>query len=273
MSKKTFKATDYTACKHDPPCDSVGGSPSNRLCDYLGHPGSGWLERKANGALVYHAPWLRKPAPFTMTEPKARVETEARALVRLKKECLTPDDLGGRGTRGLGKFHAQGYVMTSTNGHWALLEYRDMGTLPKSDEQAYLRISKDHKPVKLDNPELHNAIKRAKTMMDTRSRAIGLVSLSIGLVGVHSSDSDAGEFTETVEEKIKGNLTSKLWGVTLDYNYLEPVLGCWPLTLWIKDDESALILEPVGKSWRMVIMPLRGTPAPEMRKRFAEVLS
>ncbi len=84
--------------------------------------GTGWLERKASGEIVYHTPWLKTIKPFEMKPLKARVETSAKALVRLKKELVTANEHKRYMTDDK---HANGFKMTATNGHWALMERAD----------------------------------------------------------------------------------------------------------------------------------------------------
>jgi hypothetical protein len=205
--------------------------------------GSGWLERKASGEIVYHTPWLTKHAPFKLQNPKPRVETPAKTLARLKKECVTPIEL----KKYIGIGDGDEYVMTQTNGHWALLEPGQQ----KKETKEFLSITGNHWLTALDDPELYCAVQRAKTMIDERKPFVDLFNDSKELT-LHSS-SDAGDFTESVQSSL--GLT---WRLTLDLQYLTMPLGSWPMLIWVEDgnSESPVIFEPVDGLWRFVLMPV-----------------
>ena len=253
--------------------------------------GSGWLERKANGELVYHTPWLKKSKPFRETksiaEPKARIETPTKALARMRKECVTPEYCLKR----VGKTCPDGFQLTATNGHWALLEPTGKGTVAKPD-MANIGNLKGYHASFIDSPEFFLALNRAKVMASDTSRTVHLIgekgmihlysSHSLGLVfsghacllvGIpsgsgepkgHRGNNDAGDFQQSVKAVV-----TKPWKAAMDYTYLETALGVWPLTVWVKDDESAesaVIFEPASREWRFVVMPMRADwdtiPAP-----------
>ena len=121
-SPKVMKHTNRVSysnkleCKHVPQCTTGNG-----VCSYLGQAGAGKLERKASGELVYHTPWLRKPARFAMVEPKARVEDSTKALKRLRAEFQQANDSPSCVRAVSERYHAQGYELEATNGHWALM--------------------------------------------------------------------------------------------------------------------------------------------------------
>src|SRR5262245_50302735 len=200
--------------------------------------GAGWLERKANGEVVYHTPWIKNRRPFAMPDVRARQETAEKALARLKKEYTMDADAARSCVEQVGRNVADGYYVVATNGHWALLEKGEGNNPAKGSE--WLGATKGYFKIVLDNPELHNAIKRAKTMMNERSKAIGLIGLT-DTIGVYS-ECDAGEFTETVGENVYGSITMvRPWHTQLSYEYIEPLLGYWPMAMWFKDEKSAVV--------------------------------
>ena len=205
--------------------------------------GSGWLERKASGEVVYHTPWTKLHKPFKMVNPKARVETSVKALERLKKEFLS--DPGH--AQYLGRSDGKGYVMTATTGDWALMELGE----GKGDLIPFLAPSEGHGSTWIGDPEFHNAVKRASIMADERTNAIHLLAEN-GVITLSSTDPDVGNFSETLPASV-----SKSWQASFNVDYLEPVLGVWPLRVWVKDGESPVMFEPADGSWRFVIMPLR----------------
>lgn len=225
--------------------------------------GSGRLERKADGEIVYHAPWLRPHVPFRLSaagknpQPKPRVETAEKALVRMRKAAgalVDEDRLKAMTGKGCGP----GWVIAATNGHFALLE---PGEVKDSAQYAWLSdVSKHHKVVLCDN-ELGCALDRAAIMSNERSRAVVLFAEAGADKGyIYAADSDAGEMIESCGVGLSAELT-KGFRVGLDWKYLEMVLGVWPLAMWWKGDESAVVFEAAGKdgkaAWRMVVMPMR----------------
>ena len=205
--------------------------------------GSGWLERKASGEVIYHTPWTKRHKPFKMVNPKARVETSAKALERLKKEFLSDPNHA----RHLGRSDGKGYVMTATIGHWALMEPGE----GKGDLMPFLAPSEGHGSTWIEDPEFHNAVKRASIMADKRTNAIRLLAEN-GVITLSSTDPDVGDFSETLPASV-----SKAWQASFNVKYLEPILGAWPLTIWAKDEESPMMFEPSNGSWRFVLMSMR----------------
>lgn len=226
--------------------------------------GSGWLERKASGEIIYHAPWLKSPTPFAQSiaakqlNPKPRLETSAKALIRLRKDCLGHTDV-----RYTGRAASGGYKIAATNGHWALLE-PGAGTEPATH---YIGNLKGYHPVQLHDPELFNALERASLASPERSKSVTLMMLDADHVAVYAQDPDFGEFMETV-----GCKSEHAWAFNVDWTYLEMPLGCWPLTLWFKDHNSAVVFEPADQAWRFVLMPMRGGPE-LVKKRVREWLA
>ena len=248
----TFQKCHKTDCTDTTP-DHFHEELSSSKTDSLTN-GSGWLERKASGELVYHTPWTRKPAPFRPQALKPRIETALKTLARLKKECVTP----GCYETHIGKTCADGFVMTATNGHWAILEQ----AFAEGKPDDWLGNTKGYHAAFLDNAELDLALKRAVMMADEKSRTVYMIGemdtkTGKGKVWLHSMCSSpvrgevSGDFTEPVPATV-----TKPFTAAVDWTYLEVVLGCWPLTLWVKDDKSQLIFEPAGREWRFVVMPM-----------------
>ena len=250
----TRNCTRICFCKNQP---SAQHTYTHGTCETHTHSkriepprnGSGWLERKASGEIVYHTPWLKKSKPFRETwksiaEPKARIETPAKALSRMRKECVTPDDVKARGV--LDKVTPQGYFIAATNGHWALMERWNS----KGKEYGCLDIAEKAHNTTVESSEFYNALQRAAVMANDRSRMVVLIAENDSIT-LYSADSDYGAFVETIPAKV-----SKPWRAAVDWTYLEMALGVWPLTFWIKDEESALVLEPWSKEYRFVLMPM-----------------
>jgi hypothetical protein len=193
-----------------------------------------------------------------MPEVKARRETPEKAWTRLQREfetAETPDCV-----KAVGMDAGDGYRIVATNGHWALCE---MG---KGQPGGYIGDTSNHQRVILNNPELHLALKRAATCAGPRNHCVGLVGLPEG-IGVYSSDSEA-EFAEIVEgPSFSGHFN-------IDVKYLEPVLGVWPMALFVHKEnphEHAVMLEPADNpQWRYIVMPLRSGTLEDAEERFKD---
>ncbi len=212
-------------------------------------PGSGWLERKANGEIIYHTPWIVKRKPFTMPALKPRVESAGKVLERLKKDIeksiskLDTLDMEKCRQRA-GQAAAEGWRIVVTDGHRALLEPADAG------QGAYPAGSTtDYSYAVIENMEFHLTVKRALVMAG-KYNAVQLACQS-GVLAVSSSDEEGG-FDETMDIMATGD-----WHIALNGTYLEPVLGVWPLSMWVKDSKSAVVFEPDDSTWRYVVMPLQ----------------
>jgi hypothetical protein len=230
---------------------------TQQVGDKHGGHGSGWLERKANGEIVYHTPWTKKHVPFRDTReaknltPKPRIETSEKALVRLRKEC-TKKMVEPRCISTVGRDCGDGYVLVATNGHWALLEPKaqNTGLIGIGTSSMFGDVSKSI-PNKLYDPELYCAVERAAVMADERSKTVNVCGL-VDTIALYSSDSAVGDFVETVDCQV-----TAAFSFACDHDYLLMVLGCWPLTMYYRDEESAVVFEPLDKSWRFVLMPMR----------------
>lgn len=210
-----------------------------------GPDGTGRLERKASGEIVYHAPWTKKPKPFAMVDLKPRIETPSKALARLKKECVTTIDAA----RGLNMCSSDGYVTTATNGHWALME---PGVGAGSVNDKALGIHKKAHLTVIESPEFYLALQRAKTMVEERTNMVRLTGIQGHGVTLHSSVADAGDFAEDVQAVV-----TKSFEIGFNLDYLNMAVGSWPLHIWIRDTESAVTFEPATRDWRLVVMPMR----------------
>lgn len=211
------------------------------------------LERKTSGEIVYHTPWTKPHIPFRLTtagrslQPKPRIETSSKSFERMKRDCTKVMD-EERCKQMTGRDCGDGYRMVATNGHWALIE-RGKGT------GVLMPISKGDKhttKVILSDPEFYCALNRAEVMADERSRTVTLLGKG-ERAWLYSSHSDMGDFMEHVPAT-----TNKPWGVCLNLDYLRMTLGCWPLTMWFRDEENAVVFEPSDGAWRFVVMPFRG---------------
>ena len=117
----------------------------------------------------------------------------------------------------------------------------------------------------LDNPEFQLALARAVIMADKNSRSVSMIGeRDNGRVWLYSGCSSYAPVYPSVRGEVRGDFVepvpaqvSRSWKAAIDWTDLEPVLGCWPLTVWWKDDKSQLIFEPAGREWRYVVMPMR----------------
>lgn len=207
--------------------------------------GTGWLERKASGDIVYHTPWMKAHKSFTMKPLKARTEASAKSFDRMKKECAeqTKDNKHAAMT---GRPCADGYKLVNTNGHWALLE-RGEGV---GQPMAFIGDLKGYRATFLDNPEFYLAIQRAAI-----AAALNQVQIRASAERQEitiTSKSEGCEFDETLRATVTTN-----WTLAINCEYLTTALGSWPLTLWVKDTDSAVVLEPASREWRFVIMLMK----------------
>jgi hypothetical protein len=194
-----------------------------------------------------------------MPEVKARRETPEKAWTRLQREFETAETPNC--VRAVGMDAGDGYRIVATNGHWALCE--------KGKGQRFggcIGDASNHQRIILNNPELHLALRRAATCADPRSHCVGLVGLPGG-VGVYSGDSVA-EFTEIVEgASFNGHFN-------IDVEYMEPVLGVWPMALFVHKENPhrrAVMLEPADNpQWRYVVMPLQRDTLEEAKRGFKD---
>ena len=287
-ANSTWRSEYRLPCKR-PGCitddHNVETAENNHSHSHLSSPGSGKLERKANGDLVYHAPWqtayaktlTRRTRTFKSPELKARVDkTSAAAIERIAAD-ITTDDVRATGQNG--RAACAGYEVRATDGHRALL-IPGPGRSSK-DEQPLAWLGSLERPKRtfsefeqdkesacyglaavIDDKEFHLALQRAMVMLDGRKDRNHTVELfgrrPTGTLTVHSANSDIGTFDGDVQV----TLTESLW-FAADLYYLEVVCGQWPLHVWFKDDESAIVFEPADKSWRYVLMPIRGKATDE----------
>lgn len=253
---------EYT-CRDGSCEDAVKGAHTHKQS--AGPDGSGWLERKASGEIVYHTPWTRTPKKFSESVSaralKPRIETPANALIRMRKACARSGmEIPGHAGRRIGK----GWRVASMNGHWALIE-PGIGKEPHMDWMSTDKPGSEYIACKWSNPELWLAIQRA-AVMSGASQAVRLVG-DEGEVRVYLRDRvdyyDQGEFMEVVN--MPGNRAR--WDIMLDWKYLDIALGCWPVTFKWKDDES--MIELSTDAWKFLIMPMRdGVSADQIEARF-----
>ena len=229
--------------------------------------GSGWLERKSSGEVVYHAPWIKTYRPFKMPELKSRIETPEKTLARLRKECTTPE----ADIRHIGRHTESGYVMTATNGHWALLEHGIGSADKKPITSTCLDITKDHHVSVIASPEFYLLVKRASLMAGPSQLVTLFGDQDTQLITAYSdrlmmySISEHGDFLETLPAVI-----TQSFRVALAWHYLEMPLGTWPISMWVKDENSPVVFT-TGKSWRFVLMPMDGgITRDELGKKLAE---
>lgn len=221
--------------------------------DYLGGQGSGYLERKANGDIVYHTPWLTaaKRKPFSMPPLKARVDKDSskafeRIQGRVEKTAGTQSYTKGQPAKG--RTCTKGWELVTTDGERALIIPGD-GT---GEPMASIGDIKGYQRTTIADPEFQLAVKRAAVMAHPRTNTV-MLTCKAGTLTLESQDPDCGSFDETLSVVGK----SSAWRVALNVDFIEPLLGTWPLTVWVKDKDSAVVFEPQDKSWRYVVMPMR----------------
>jgi hypothetical protein len=267
-SKLPCCASDPELCQHKD--DHQKGITNH---EYLGRPGSGSLEQKADGTLIYHTPWVTaaKPRPFKMDQLKPRNEKPAKVFARLKAEIeKTAVAAGCDSQRHIGHEYCRGWVIVATDGHRALLEKKTASNC--TEEKPYASM-KDYKVTMVSDPELQLTIKRALVAAPTSNLVMlecgefGLVVKSgtinenrIGAInekdmrGAHKDGTDFVMFDERLETGIYGDGFAEFG---INGKYLESALGCWPVCISTKDPESAIAIEPESADWRLIVMPMR----------------
>ena len=208
-----------------------------------------YMSQKKDGSLVYSPPHLRyfnkplRPIPA----PKPRVEKREKTLARLTKSIKKARERedNPRVDRMVGTQQGE-FVMTETDGHRALLqrgegkptEYKMLEKLPPNS-------------VKLEDPELFLAVKRALIIADKDSKLVKL-DLDRGLTVRAECEGDTFEQFFTV---VHDRWRSVVLGV--NGSYLLDCLGSWPLFLHWSDAEGVMVLRPEDDSWRYAVMLMR----------------
>lgn len=123
----------------------------------------------------------------------------------------------------------------------------------------------------LDNPELYCALERALVASD--DRRMNKVTLEFGsvenCVRIAATDLESCSFDEDItlgaaaviakQETPEGEEPAAEKPVKIGFNgkYLGAVLGSWPLRIFWKDTESAIVFAPADDSFRYTLMPMR----------------
>lgn len=198
---------------------------------------------EGKGRPLLFAPRKLPPAP------KARTETPAKHLARLTKAYA--DKLNDhKCTAVIGRPTVDGYRLTATNAHCALLE-EGKGT---GEPLAYRGWTASADSWVDLPPAFHLALMRVALLASERSHAI---TLTIdGAEVVIGTKNFTGEATERVA-LLATSSTAPTGTVCLDAEYLDPVCGVWPLRWYVQDEMSPQLFAPVGSEYRAVIMPMR----------------
>lgn len=185
--------------------------------------------------------------------PKARTETPAKHLARLTK-AYSDRSNDHRCTAVLGRSTADGYKLTATNAHCALLE-EGAGTGEPLEYRGWTASADSWVDLP---PAFHLALMRVALLASERSHAITLTL--DGAEVVVQTKNFAGEASERVALLATSStppLGGSLRAVCLDAEYLDAVCGVWPLRWYVHDEMSPQLFAPVGAAYRAVIMPMR----------------
>jgi hypothetical protein len=228
-----------------------------------------FLRIQRDGTVTYSNPNCLKYAapgskPFKMPALKPRIETPgatgfSKAFERIKDSIQKRMLKNARAN--FGRYNGtpclDGWEIVSTDGKTALLKPgAGVGTrTPILDIWA----GAARKVGLLDNPEFHLALKRAALMVDERAPRVRLIGNpgELRITSEHgepvrqTAGNDAGDFEETLP------VTSwEPWHVAINPEFLEPMCGAWPLTVWYAGDTNAIVFEADDLSFRYVVMPL-----------------
>lgn len=219
-----------------------------------------YLRVGKDGKVSYHNPelytgdWKPGSRPFKMSEPKARVDYGTRETFDRIKTFVEKSDAkkSRKGYSNSAQYYGRtvlgDYHIAATNGHVCLLD-RGEGT------GEYCAIfDKDYRKgtnvCSIDNKEFHLAIKRAALMAPETSGKITLEGLGNTLT-ISSQHPEFGSF----EENLQIN-SSAAWSVSLDWKYLEPILGTWPLIVRYIGPAHPLIFAEQYGDWAYIVMPI-----------------
>ena len=224
-----------------------------------------YLKIQKDGSISYQNPNCLKDAapgskPFHMPALKAREDKPGETVARLKamieksvskKPRTHPEAFINRPAY-------DGLRIVATDGCVALLdrgpatgEHCDIFDTAKARAKLVCSI--------LD-PEFHLALKRAAVMADPKTRALHLFAANDQLVISSSHEAemalgnDAGDFEETLDCSTEG---SESWYATLDYRYLEPMCGSFPLFVWYTGPKDPIIFESAKGDWQYIVAPIR----------------
>jgi len=182
--------------------------------------------------------------------PRARQEPADKHRARLLK-AYTDTANDGTCARVLGRPTRDGYRLTATNGHCALLE-RGEG---RDDPLGYRdwSISPEARWVDLP-PAFHLALLRVSLLANERSHAVTLAIADDELT-IHAQTYE-GEATERIGA-LKTSSPAPRVTVCLNAEYLDPACGVWPLRWYVRNAETVQLFAPAGDTYRALIMPMR----------------
>ena len=185
--------------------------------------------------------------------PKARTEAPDKHLARLTKAYA--DKLNDhKCTAVIGRATADGYRLTATNAHCALLE-RGEGTGEPLTYRGWTASADCWVDLP---PAFHLALMRVALLASERSHAITLTLDGAEVViQTKNFEGEASERVALLATSRTPPLGGSLRAVCLNAEYLDPLCGVWPLRWYVQDEMSPQLFAPVGSEYRAVIMPLR----------------
>ena len=253
VKDKPFTPSRRVSSVYVAPCRKPSRNcPEGNHTHNFGSPnGSGWLERKASGYLVYHTPWTAKYRLYKPpSEPKPRIETADETLTRLRKvkaDARYAEDAGTAATDGM--------KVESTNGHWALCVPGDGNGKSCVFSEA---LKGSYQTCVIIDPEFHLILKRASiTAGEFDQVSLQYADGELTVTSAESTPIGTGGYVLASFEETTSCLDPGEWKVVLDWRYLEPVFGSWPIRIKIKDDGTLVILEPLTQEWQFVLATLR----------------
>jgi hypothetical protein len=208
-------------------------------------------------------PWLRELQPRRMPPaPKNREETVDQTIKRMTEGITKEINLNLEQLEPLNakqRFRKlKNYTCIGTTHHRAFF-VKDLQNAPKYKAKwnvSSLPLMGDPH-VDLIDPDAHLALKRLWTLTKGKEENDNKVLLEWNetTLWMRAQSSDLDAFG-TEEMNCKANCAGS---VCLDPAYLEPVLGFWPLRIYVSNPESAVSIMPATKQreFLYVVMPVR----------------
>lgn len=228
------------------------------------------LSINAKGEVTYRNSAFVNPdrKPFKMAALKPRIDKPGDTVKRLEEHIYK--QIGRYEEKEAGRFHAMrnqpacaGFTFVATDGHRALLQ-PDPESLGGAHSVG--KITSGYQPIVINDADFHLALKRALVMTGDNLKDAVYFTVFLNTLTLASRDADCGDFQEDMP--VTADFVARF---CLNGKYLEPALGEWPLTIWVKDEESSLIIVPPGDDWRYVVMPTRGGWSKEDTAEFEAV--
>lgn len=214
-------------------------------------PAEVWAFLNAQAANDYAGRHPRLTFPKLPAAPRPRKEPAAKHRARLRDAyTLKPREQDPSCDRVIGRPTPDGYHLTATNGHCALLE-RGAGN---GDLLKYKGWQASDQWIDLP-ADFHLALTRVAILANERSHCITLELQGPDLIiGTRGYEADATERVQVLSATVTRPAI-----VRLNAEYLDPVCGVWPLRWYMRGADDPQLFAPGGEAadYRAVIMPMR----------------